>query len=104
LVFANPFGILANTNISYFVGVDVTNDLNPRMILSGDGNFALGGVPVKSGLLKISSNSPVAWTSARHRFSGNLGMADGSVQQVINLSLPKILGSTGVDTNRFAIP
>ena len=37
-----------NSNISYFVGLDVTNETNPQMFLSGDDNFAIGGIPVKS--------------------------------------------------------
>lgn len=101
---ASSFAALTNNNLSYFVGVDVTNDLNPLMILAGDANFAFGGVPVKSGLLHLTANSPVAWTPTRHGWSGNLCFADGSAQQVTNRSLPKMLGSTGAGTNRFAIP
>src|SRR6185369_512802 len=33
------FAGLASSNISYFVGVDVTNSTNPQMILSGDDNL-----------------------------------------------------------------
>lgn len=101
---ASSFAALTNTNISYFVGVDVTNDLNPQMILAGDGNFSIGGVSVKSGLLAISANSPVAWTSARHGLSGNLGFADGSVQEVSQATLTNAFGRTGVAPNRLAIP
>lgn len=69
-----------NGNVSYFVGVDAT-DAQPQMLLSGDDNFAVGGVPVKSGLLKITVAAPVTWTAARHVNQGNLGFADGSVWQ-----------------------
>ena len=78
---ASVFGGLANSNVSYFVGVDATNGLNPEMILSGDCNFELGGVPVKAGLLFLWTNDPVAWAATRHVHTGNLGLADGSVQQ-----------------------
>jgi competence protein ComGC len=106
-----------NRNISYFVGLDVTNETNPQMFLSGDDNLAIGGVPVKSGLLELLTNTPIAWTSGRHvasnshfwtpardRFFGNISMADGSAQQVTKDDLQKALQQTGVATNRLAIP
>jgi hypothetical protein len=37
--------------------------MNPQMILSGDDNFEISGVPVKSGLLELSSNAPISWTA-----------------------------------------
>jgi prepilin-type processing-associated H-X9-DG protein len=106
-----------NSHISYFVGLDVTNETNPQMFLSGDDNFAIGGFPVKSGVLELSTNTPVTWTSlrhvaynshfwtaARHKFVGNIGMADGSVQQVTTDGLQKALQQTGVTTNRLVSP
>jgi prepilin-type processing-associated H-X9-DG protein len=89
--------------ISYFFGVDA-NPKDPQMLLSGDDNFAISGIPVKSGLLEISSNTPIAWTSARHKFAGNIGLADGSVQQVGNSELTNSLQPTGSATIRLAIP
>jgi hypothetical protein len=91
-------------NISYFIGLDADQS-KPQMFLSGDDNFAIGGVPVKSGLLELSTNDPVAWTAARHRFVGNIGLADGSVcWQTDAKSLVEKLHATGVATNRLAIP
>lgn len=73
-VWAANFLTLNNSNISYFVGLDVTNDTNPQMFLSGDDNFTIGGVPVKSGVLQLLTNTPVAWPKARHKFDGNIGL------------------------------
>jgi prepilin-type processing-associated H-X9-DG protein len=114
---ATDFSTLNSSNISYFVGLDVTNETNPQMFLSGDDNFAIGGFPVKSGALELSTNTPVTWTSlrhiaynshfwttAKHKFVGNIGMADGSVQQVTTDGLQMALQQTGVATNRLAIP
>jgi prepilin-type processing-associated H-X9-DG protein len=101
---AMNFGGLANSNISYFVGVDVTNDLNPQMIISGDCNFEIGGVPVKSGLRSFWTNDPVTWSAARHVGRGNIGLADGSVQSTISATLQNYLQQTSLATNRFAIP
>lgn len=89
-------------NISYFVGLDADAN-SPNAVLSGDGNFEIGGAPVKSGLLEFSTNSPVAWTTARHNHSGNIGLADGSVKSLCNAELPNEFQQTGLATNRFAI-
>jgi competence protein ComGC len=90
-------------NTSYFVGLDA-DTIHPKMLLSGDDNFAIGDVPVKPGLLELSANAPIAWTAKRHLNAGNLGLADGSVQEDSNSSLTNLLGQTGVATNRLAIP
>ena len=103
----NSFAGLTSSNISYFVGVDVINDLNPLMLLSGDGNFEIGSVPVKSGLQQFWTNDPVAWTTNRHgSILGNIGLADGSVHSatVVNFHYDHDLQRTGLATNRFAIP
>jgi hypothetical protein len=93
-----------NENISYFVGVDVADDTNPHLLLSGDDHLALDGGPVKSGLLQIPTNAPISWTRARHKHVGNLGMADGSAQEVTVNGLEQALIQTGIATNRLAIP
>ena len=89
--------------ISYFVGLDATES-DPQSILSGDDNFEIGGVPVKPGLLEISSNTPIAWSAARHKFSGYLLMADGSVGRFGNSMLTNRPCQLGSATNRLAIP
>ena len=94
----------SKSNISYFVGVDVTNNLNPQLFLSGDDNFAMASGPVKSGLLRVWTNTPVAWTGARHIHHGNISFADGSVLQTDDKMLIQKLQETGLATNRLAIP
>jgi prepilin-type processing-associated H-X9-DG protein len=100
----NQFAGLSTANISYFVGVDVTNEMNPQLFLSGDCNFEIGRKPVKSGLLSVWTNDPVAWAATRHKGYGNLSLADGSVQSATSPSLRIYLGQTGLATNRLAIP
>jgi competence protein ComGC len=92
-----------NGKVSYFVSLDASSD-QPEIFLSGDENFAIGGVPVKSGLLELSTNMAITWTTARHKFIGNIGLADGSVQQITTTNLEQAIQSTGVATNRLAIP
>jgi hypothetical protein len=81
--FTTDFG---NRNISYFIGLDASED-DPDSILIGDDNFEIGGVPVKSIVLQISTNTPLAWTGERHQFIGNIALADGSVQTTTASSL-----------------
>jgi hypothetical protein len=92
-----------NSHVSYFAGLDAS-DAQPAMFLSGDDNFAIDGVPVKSGLLLLATNAPVGWTAARHINQGNIGRADGSVMTTSSSSLRQMLVQTGVATNRLAIP
>jgi competence protein ComGC len=114
-ILARNFGSgFNNKNISYFVGLDVTNEMNPQALLSGDDNFENGGTPMKSGLFEVMSNTPVAWDSSRHvlhdyfwmpaQFVGNVGLADGSAQQVSQSGLRQAIRQTDVATNRLAIP
>ena len=98
--FATDFN---NSKISYFVGLDA-DDANPQMFLSGDDNFALDNVPIKSGLLQLSTNAPISWTAARHTFSGQILFTDGSVEQTTISLLRQKLQQTGIATNRLAIP
>jgi hypothetical protein len=79
------------------------NEASPQMILTGDDNLAVDDVPVRIGILTLSTNSTVAWTSARHKFVGNIGIADGSVQQVTTHGLFSAI-SNAAAPSRFVIP
>jgi prepilin-type processing-associated H-X9-DG protein len=94
---------LSAKNVSYFVGLDADTN-HPNMFLSGDDNFAIGGVPVKSGLLEFSTNAAIAWTEERHLFAGNIVFADGHIEQTSLQCLQKAAQNTSVATNRLAIP
>ena len=101
---AASFSGISNSNISYLVGVETTNELNPQMILSSDCNFEIGARPVKSGLLLLWTNDPVAWAAPRHIHSGCLGLNDGSVQGSTSSAMENYFVDTGIATNRLAIP
>jgi competence protein ComGC len=90
-------------NVSYFVGLDA-NENNPQTLLSGDDNFEISGTPVKSGLLTISSNLPIAWSAARHNHAGNAVLTDGSIRQFSNAGLQPVLSQTGIAMNYLVIP
>ena len=87
-VFTNPITLA----ISYFICGDATEDY-PQMILSGDRNIGTAGAANTPSLTTNSTSSYSlsqwvytgywAWTAVDlHQKSGNLGLADGSAQQV----------------------
>jgi prepilin-type N-terminal cleavage/methylation domain-containing protein len=80
----------AADNLSYFAGIDAAEE-KPQTILSGDRNVTGVG---------IGASTPAGWTSANaltdpnynttiHNLAGNIGLGDGSVQQVTFNSLRK---------------
>jgi prepilin-type N-terminal cleavage/methylation domain-containing protein len=94
---------LADSRISYFVGV-VTNEANPLLILSGDRNLTTNGLTGLRGLVGLPPNAPVGWlTTNLHRTHGNVGLADGSAQQVNAAVLRQMLSGIG-ETNRYLVP
>lgn len=103
---AKDFGSnFCNTNISYFVGVDA-DESKPQMLTSGDRNI-VGGTKLANGIVEITANQTIRWSSEMHSGVGNFGFADGSVRQ---LGSGKIADSwsewqtTMAATNRLAIP
>ena len=76
---ANPSG----ANLSYFVGIDA-DETKPQTILTGDHN-ATGGPTFTT----VASASGANWDNTVHRNNGNLGLGDGSAQQVTPAALQK---------------
>lgn len=82
---ASNWALLKNSNVSYFIGYDAEVKV-PQSILSGDRNIkgaannnpcrvfpgAMGGVITKDS----------EWEDTIHRLCGNIGFADGRVEQV----------------------
>jgi competence protein ComGC len=99
---ATNFDFMSNSNISYFVGVDA-KESNPQMMLFGDRNIT-NGTPVKNGLLELTTNRLAGWTSEMHNKVGNIGLADGSVQQISIVGLQNTIANTGFATNRLQMP
>jgi len=99
--FASAFGTsFVNSNMSYFIGIDA-KDTEPQAFLSGDRNIT-NGTRLRNGILELSTNYLSGWTHDLHNRSGNVGLADGSVQQLNTLRLREAVSWTG--TNRLAIP
>ena len=103
--YATNFSEDLHGKISYFISVDAISTNSAQALLSGDDNFTITNLPVKSGLISLSPNTPVGWSKERHQKSGNIGLADGSVLLVKkNPSLPALISQTGQAANRLFIP
>jgi hypothetical protein len=85
LLSASNWAQLSNTNLSYFVGLDA-DETKPQMLLSGDRNLTNGLAPKKN-VLEVSPDNPAGWTERIHVEAGNLGLSDGSAQQVNSAAL-----------------
>ncbi|HLX94369.1 MAG TPA: prepilin-type N-terminal cleavage/methylation domain-containing protein [Verrucomicrobiae bacterium] len=97
---ATDFARLKNQNVSYFVGLEA-RDTSPQRLLDGDRNIIGVGSP-ENGILKLVPGQPVSWTQAIHVNQGNVGLADGSVQQYSNDGLREALQNSGDPTQRLA--
>ena len=93
----------SDANISYFVNQDAA-ETYPQMIIVGDDNLLVDGKPVQPGILNLRTGSTIAWTKDRHHGVGNIGLADGSAQQVTGDGLNSVVGlyTNGVPTNNVA--
>lgn len=89
-------------HLSYFVGVDAT-PTNSQMFLAGDRNIT-NDASVTHPFLNLTTNQPAGWTEALHGLQGNVGLADGSVQQFSTSKLRDAIEFTGTTTNRLVMP
>ena len=96
------FTKFSNANLSYFVGLDAREE-NPQLILTGDRNIT-GGTLSNGFLRLLPTNAAAGWTTQIHSNAGNIGLADGSVQQVIPATLQRQLQVQDLPAVRLAIP
>ena len=87
-------------NLSYFVGIDA-DETQPQTILSGDRNIVgvgqqangtdmattANGAKQWTGTVNGAASTDPAWTGRIHNLAGNIGLGDGSVQQLNNVGL-----------------
>lgn len=100
---ADSYESLANSNLSYFAGLDA-DDCFPVMPLAGDRNLVTNGVAVGPGLAVIQKKTLLGWSTAMHHWSGNLCLADGSVSHLDAKGLNDALAKTTLALNRLAMP
>lgn len=99
---AKDFASLANSNLSYFVGLDA-HESDPQQILSGDRDLT-GGVRRAGFLLTLTPRSPVGWSRDLHKEGGNIGLADGSVQQMTDANARRQIANLTNASFRLAFP
>jgi hypothetical protein len=92
------FATLSNTNLSYFISFEA-DETDPNRLLSGDRNIT-GGSPSKGFLRVFTPKSMVGWTAELHSRMGNVGLSDGSVQQV---TVQTLQNQVSAQTNNFRI-
>jgi competence protein ComGC len=98
---ADNFAVLKNQNVSYFVSLDASETL-PQMFLDGDRNLTSDDQP-ENGILKLVPGQSLSWTPSIHVNQGNIGLADGSVQQFSDSGLHRALQNSGALTNTWRI-
>ncbi len=91
-----------DSHVSYFMGVGADETM-PQMLLAGDYNVD-NGVPLTNHFLDLTTNQTVRWTHEVHVDSGNVALADGSVQQWSSSALQSAIEHTGLATNRLMFP
>lgn len=107
-----------NRWISYFLGINA-DEGRPQMILSGDRNLT-NGTPVlnfnatASVAVRLGGSKPTeqqantatgaGWNNNLHQNSGNIGLSDGSVQQVTGPRVREQLKNSGDDDNIISVP
>ena len=99
----NSIADVANTNISYFVGLDASLN-NSNSILAGDRHLRMGEEPVKPGLFAVTPNLSLGWTKELHPSlqQGNILFVDGHVEFPRNPSAS--FQKQGLGTNHLAVP
>jgi len=100
---ASAFTDLTNDNqVSYFVGLG-GDERTPQMLLHGDHNLSINGVPARHGVRVLSTNDLVVWAPGGHHGQGNVLLCDGSVQQYSASRLLSLV-TAGLATNSIAFP
>ncbi len=93
-----------NTTLSYFAGIDA-DESKPQTVLSGDRNIT-GSLNWTETV--VTGNNPDAdWDATIHVRAGNIGLGDGSVQQLNGQSLKKQIANanqSGVSQTRVVKP
>jgi hypothetical protein len=95
---------LNNGNISYFIGLDA-DETKPQTILSGDRNLA-GGIFTSNRIMEVRATNVLVWGADIHRHCGNIGLGDGSAQQVSDTTLQNQASNQAqaIPLARFAFP
>ncbi len=103
---ATNFSSLTNTNISYFLNLDVITNMNS--ILTGDRNLEFAWRQINPGIFIQTTNTVLKWMAGFHgpqtKPYGVISFADGHVQVIQQNYLNQTLQNQPLATNRFCFP
>jgi prepilin-type N-terminal cleavage/methylation domain-containing protein len=107
VVYGDGQAATGNENLSYFLGTD-SDETDPQMLLTGDRNISLNPTVASPQLIPVppgagnqvqatwtNAASTLGWTSIVHQDNGNVGLADGSVQQASSTRLRDYMRNSG---------
>jgi prepilin-type processing-associated H-X9-DG protein len=100
--YATNFHQLTDTNLSYFVNMDV-KIRDPNSLLSGDRNIT-NSPPAGGRLVPLTRSDSIAWTKELHRKKGHIAFADGRVGLFSNGGVDVAIKIGDGTTNRLAVP
>ena len=111
---ANTFidGVFSDANLSYGVGYEA-DEAKPQTILAVDRNIENGATPINTtpcssftGAMATQITLTTTWSSGIHNQAGNVGLGDGSVQQVTTRGLQQQSNSSDPanDNNHTRLP
>lgn len=99
------FSDLTETNLSYFLNIDVTLSNKPATsILAGDRNLRADGRPVPPGPFVLTTSRDMNWTRELHPYGGNIAFADGHVEVCRRNDLNSLVQRQSIATNRLLVP
>ncbi|PWU17706.1 MAG: hypothetical protein C5B50_10840 [Verrucomicrobia bacterium] len=92
-----------DSSLSYFLNLDLSRgSVYPDMFILGDRNIT-NSAGIRRGVLTLTPNQAVWWTSEMHGKVGNIFLADGSIQGASSSGLQRIVNGVGTNV-RLAVP
>ncbi|MDO9066402.1 MAG: type II secretion system protein, partial [Chloroflexota bacterium] len=98
------FPDLSNKSLSYFLNLSASEKKTSVQLFIGDRHLTHKGIQYSNGSYLIPTQQVLTWGKKPHRYAGNIGLSDGSVQQVSARSLQSAILNTQSPTNWLAFP
>ena len=100
----SELAVRKNAAISFFIGVTADEAL-PAGLLIGDRGVFTNGLPVVGKIVSLTTNDSLRWQTPFHGSGGNIGFADGSVQQIgLRDAATSYALRDSIPTNRLLLP
>ena len=100
----SELAVRKNAAISFFIGV-TADEASPTGLLIGDRGVFTNGLPVAGKIVSLTTNDSLRWQTPFHGSGGNIGFADGSVQQIgLRDAATSYALRDSIPTNRLLLP